>query len=213
MLAHNPRSVCVPNAVNIAHFKQALGDMPEPEDLSRVPHPRAMYVGNLEDRLDLDLLRSVSEQLPHVAIVLVGPAESRVREEITRWGRSNVYLLGPRPHAVIPAYLRAADVALIPHHVNDLTRYMYPLKLHEYLATGKPVVSTNLPPLQPFRSVVTLADGPGQFVEGIRVALSEEDSELRAQRIAVAESNDWSNRAQTLAGLVHDTQRQAVPTP
>jgi glycosyltransferase involved in cell wall biosynthesis len=212
MLVHNPRSFCVPNAVNIEHFKQALGDLPEPADLSHVPHPRAMYVGNLEDRVDLDLLRNVSEQLTHVAIVLIGPVEPRVREEIRRWGRPNMYVLGPRPHAVIPAYLRAADVALIPHRVNDLTRYMYPLKLHEYLATGTPVVSTDLPPLQPFRSVVTVADGPRQFIDGVRFALSHEDSDLRARRIAVAESNDWHSRARALADLVHGAQHQAVLT-
>jgi glycosyltransferase involved in cell wall biosynthesis len=211
MGAHNPNSHCVPNAVEVDRFRAALADLPEPPDLQPIPRPRAIYTGQLEGRVDLELLRELTIQAPEISFVFVGLSVPAIAGEIASWGRPNISLLGPKPHEAIPAYLRWSDAALIPHRLNELTRKMYPLKLHEYLAAGKPVVSTILEPLLPFRDVVTLAASTGEFVAAVRSAVVDKEPQRVARRVAVAEANDWDARARAVAQLIGGAAARGTP--
>ena len=123
--------------------------------------------------------------------------------------RDNIHLLGQQPYDRIPAIVSTFDVCTIPFAANALTEATYPLKLHEYLAAGKPVVSTDLPDVRQFCDVVYIARNAREFEQMTEKALAEDCPELQERRIQTARENSWENRAQAILKVM----RRARHTP
>jgi teichuronic acid biosynthesis glycosyltransferase TuaH len=137
----------IPNGVDLDAFE---GDPPAPDGLPTAPY--AVYVGAIEDRVDVDLLDAVAGA--GLTTVVAGPADGAVAERLRRGA---LHWLGPVPTQLVPGLLRRAAVGLVPHHVNDFTASMDPMKVLEYLAAGLPVVATPValqPDLAPLVTVV-----------------------------------------------------------
>ena len=197
----------VPNVADVALFARAHEPLPEPAELRGLPRPRAIYLGNLAAyRVDLALLAALAGR--GISLVLVGPiglgdAARAPRELAELLALPGVRAVGPRPPAALPAYLRHADVALIPFLDNDHTRGSSPLKLWEYLAAGLPVVATPLPSLAELGEpgLVRLARGPEAFAAAVRAAASGAPEE-RLARLARARAHDWPARIEELCEAV-----------
>ena len=144
---HNAHVRDFPNVVNFDHFTRAHEPEPIPPDLVGIPQPRLVYVGALSDfKVDFALLNEVAIARADWHIILIGAErEGQHDPQLARLSSlPNVHLLGHRPYQLLPDYLRGMDVGLLPTHVNDYTRSMFPMKYFEYLAAGLPVVSTPL---------------------------------------------------------------------
>jgi glycosyltransferase involved in cell wall biosynthesis len=180
---------------------------PEPEDLRSIPHPRIGYVGYLKRQLDWPLLLDLSALHPEWSFVFVGP--KRLHPEISESielmsRRPNVYFLGGKPTELLGGYAQHFDASIMPYRLDDYTKYVYPLKLHEYLATGRPVISSRMYSVQEFGSVVAIADTREDWSNAIKHALSSEENspELRAHRQAVARGYDWDTLVQKIASPI-----------
>jgi glycosyltransferase involved in cell wall biosynthesis len=191
----------VPNGVDYQNY---ITPVPEPADLGGIPKPRIGYTGNLKRMLDWRLLLELSTMHPEWSFVLVGSMMphlevQEVSRELSR--RQNVYVLGQRPSELISSYVQHFDVCIMPYKVDDYTKYIYPLKLHEYLASGNPVVGSPIPSLQPFKEVVLLANGAQEWSSMLTRALSLEEntSERRTARQQVAAGYDWDLIVEKLA--------------
>jgi len=189
----NPNSMLIPNGVNYSWFATPSS---EPADLANVPHPRIGYTGFVKKQLDWSLLRSLSARHPEWSFVFVGQVSPHT--EITAAiaemsARKNVFFLGGKPAAVAATYPQHFDVCIMPYVRNDYTKYIYPLKLHEYLAGGQPIVSTPLPAVRPFSNVLRLASTEQEWSDSIRESLSAESNQkLRKDaRQSVAKEHDW----------------------
>jgi len=209
----NPHTQFVPNGVDYQNY---ITPMPEPADLGSIPKPRIGYTGNLKRMLDWRLLLQLSTMHPEWSFVLVGSMlpHLEVREvshELSR--RQNVYIVGPRPSELIPSYVQHFDVCIMPYKVDDYTKYIYPLKLHEYLAGGNPVVGSSIPALQEFKEEVLLADGSDEWSSMIARALSGQENtvERRTTRQLVAAGFDWDLLVEKLAGTL--AHRLGLPLP
>ncbi len=192
----NPATHLIPNGVDFDLFHRALdpGTVTAP-DIAPLRRPIIGYVGWLGYQIDVDLLLFVAEACPDCTLVLVGPdclAEDTRRRRLH--SLPNVRFLGQKQIQDLPSYLKAVDVALVPYVIGDHTLTVYPLKLHEYLAAGRPIVATALPELQPFREVVRVADTYADLVQQIRVAVEGDSPEAIAARVAVARENTWDRR-------------------
>ena len=115
-----------------------------------------------------------------------------------------MHLLGRKNYAELPAYLKGMDVALIPFAINELTRGVNPVKLYEYLAAGKPVVSADLPEVRPFQPVVAVYRNQAEFMDRLEEALAEDAADKIAARVSLAEDNSWFARA---AAIEKEIQR------
>lgn len=135
-----------PSSVDAAHFNQARNGLAEPADQSGLPRPRLGFYGVIDERVDLDLIAAVADARPDWTLVMLGPVVKI--DEATLPHRANIHYLGGKSYAELPAYLKGWDVALMPFAINEATRFISPTKTPEYLAGGKPVVST------PIRDVV-----------------------------------------------------------
>ncbi len=167
-----PQVRLFPSSVDAAHFARARQLLAEPVDQTGIPHPRLGFFGVLDERLDLPLLQEIADARPTWQLVLLGPVAKIDPATLPR--RANVHYLGSKSYADLPAYLSGWDVAMLPFARNDATRFISPTKTPEYLAAGKPVVSTSIRDVvRPYgeQGLVQIADTPTAFVAAVEVAL------------------------------------------
>jgi len=204
----NPNTRFVTHGVNVGHFARALDARTEtPADLRDLPRPVIGFIGLLADWVDLDLVRALATARPRWSFVLVGKEATGVG--VLR-GLPNVHLLGQKPYALLPAYCRGFDVGIIPFRTSDLTLRANPLKLREYLAAGLPVVSTPLPEVARYRTLVHLAEGTTGFIRAIEAALDERSPALDRARAHAMESESWEARVAEIEGHISRTGARAI---
>lgn len=201
----NPNTHLVPNGVNYEAFRAAVG-APPPADLAAVPPPRVGYVGNINEKIDLVLLRRLAEARPDWSLVLVGPVSLRFDLHLVEDLRlPNVHFLGQKPVEALPAYVANLDVCLMPYKRNEWTRHISPLKMYEYLACGKPVVSTDIPAAQEFAHLLYVAKDPKAFLSLVERALDEADPTLGRARQEEASRHTWQARMEQMSALIAET--------
>ena len=192
----------IPNGVDASLFTP---DGPLAADVLEFPSPRVGYAGAIEKRVDIELLTEVVLALPSVSFVFVGPYDRRLVAPVRKL--PNAHFLGARRFDELPAYLRAMDVCVMPHRVNAFTSSMSPLKLYEYLACGRPVVSTPVAGTESFRGLIEIASTPTEFVASITKAMQSADpDEVGARRRAV-EAESWQVRVNQMVDIVVEAQQ------
>jgi UDP-galactopyranose mutase len=129
-----------PSAVDVAHFAAARGVIAEPADQAHIPGPKLGFYGVIDERIDLALIDAIAGARPDWQIVMIGPVAKIDPATLPR--RANIHWLGARHYDELPAYLSGWSVALMPFAINEATRFISPTKTPEYLAAGRPVVST-----------------------------------------------------------------------
>jgi glycosyltransferase involved in cell wall biosynthesis len=171
-----------PSSVDVAHFARARRTRAEPADQAAIPHPRIGFFGVIDERMDYELLRGVAEIRRDWHLVLIGPTAKI--DPATLPAAANIHYLGPRSYALLPDYIAGWDVAMLPFARNDATRFISPTKTPEYLAAGKPVVSTSIRDVvRPYGELglARIADTPNAFVAAVEAALLEDrDARCRA---------------------------------
>ena len=197
----NPHVYYVPHGVDWALFRQTLDGTQEiPEDIARVPRPIIGFYGFIsEDWIDFDLLNEMAAQHPEWSIVLIG----RTKLDLTAvLKHDNIHFLGVRPFEQLPTYNRAFDVATIPFVINELTESSNPLKLFEYLASGLPVVSVDIPEVAAFGENVKVARDHREFITMVEQALTENGTDERYRRSELVRNETWQNRLEILSGII-----------
>ncbi len=193
------------NAVDIDNFHQALTkDYPKPDKLKQARQPIIGYIGNLDAvRVDYQLLYDVATAHTDKTLVLVGPINNEQYKKLGLDRLPNVLFTGGMPIEALPAYLKYMDCCIIPFACNTLTRSIYPLKINEYLAAGKPVVATNFSAdIGSFSEHIYLAGSSKEFAELIHLAVDDSSPEKIAARVAVARQNTWTARIEQFWNIV-----------
>ncbi len=201
----NPNTHILHNAVDMDIFKNAMGvKLPRPKELEGINKPVIGFTGNLNSvRIDYPLLRKIAEAHPDKTLLLIGPLNSNDYKEHGLDQLPNVILTGGKDIKDLPQYLQHMDCAIIPFLKNQLTASIYPLKINEYLAAGKPVIATNFSEdIQSFRPSVYLAEDHEQFNKLIDRAMTEDSADLSRQRLKVAQSNTWEARVNQFWDIV-----------
>ncbi|MCL6448766.1 MAG: glycosyltransferase [Armatimonadetes bacterium] len=181
-----------------------------PPELRGIPRPLLMYAGSINSWLDVALLKELADLRPQYSLVLIGhyyPGTVDPQQWAELLARPNVHWLSSRPYAALPAYLQAAAALLLPRTTAEHSLKSDPLKLYEYLATGRPVVSTALPAVAEFRDYVYVGTTAPDLAGRIDLALREHSAEkARRQKEAVRE-HSWAARAQEVLRLIQNVHR------
>ena len=199
----NQNSHVVPNGVDYRLFEQAMRTEWVPDDVAAIPRPIVGYVGVIQPRVDFRLLGEIAARRRDWSFLFVGPTEYLKGEEgfETLVRGPNVYYLGPKPAEQIPFYVKACDVGLIPYRRDGFSPYSDSLKLYEYLACGRPVVSSDMPSSRRFVPLVTIAGGLSEFIAAIEASLAE-DGGRTMERMAFARRHSWDRRVDVMRELV-----------
>jgi glycosyltransferase involved in cell wall biosynthesis len=187
-----PRLLVSPNAADFDHFRRA-GDenLPVPDELRDINGPVIGFLGSVAYWVDIDLITVLARARPEWTFVLVGPVRTPLG---VLAGLPNVRIIGRRPYESLPGYLKRFDVCLNPYKPDAVAAGASPLKLYEYLATGKPVVSSDMPEARRFPTVVMVAGTPAEMMICIDRALREDRPERRACQLQIAAKNSWTVR-------------------
>lgn len=197
----NHRSYLLEHGVDYEHFAQAASDGTElPEDIAAIPRPIVGYFGEVDyKKVDQALIRHASLARPSWSFVFIGNVSTDISSLA---GLPNVHFLGARPYQALPAYAKAFAVCTVPWDSKDeMVRHASPIKIREYLATGRPVVSTDFPEAHRFAPVIAIARDRDEFVVLIEAALGEQEG-LRQQRMDGVKGESWESRVEELSELV-----------
>ena len=204
-----------PSGVDVAHFARARDIQPDPPDQAAISHPRLGFYGVIDERMDYALLEGVAIARPDWQLVLLGPTAKIEVSALPR--QANIHYLGMKTYAELPAYLAGWDVALLPFAQNAATRFISPTKTPEYLAAGKPVVSTPIRDVvRPYgeAGLVHIAGDIPAFVAAIAQALTEDSVERQARTDTLLASMSWDRTwAQMLDHIEGVLASRLIDTP
>ncbi len=196
------------NGVDVERFQTIATTAPRPADLPATERPIIGFVGALYEWIDWALIEACARQLPEADFVFVGPHDGR--SEMQRLGGlKNVRLLGPRPYAQVPAYVAGCTVCWVPFKQNAVGAAANPVKIYEYLALGKPVVTTPVADTAVFGALLAVGRSADEIVVALRAALAGEATssgltrvKARDARVAFARENSWEARAREYVRFV-----------
>jgi len=202
----NSKCFYVPNGADFSHFFGALKVREKNPEVEHLRHPIVGYIGAVFEWFDVDLVCKLARLHPDYSILLVGPMDFSLKKKLERY--LNIKMVGVKPYEVLPRYLACMDVCLIPFKINKLTLASNPIKLYEYLAAGKPVVSTALPEVcENASGLVYIAKDEEDFIRKVEEAVKEAESpnkELIMRRINFAKENSWEKRIETIEKLLRN---------
>jgi len=189
----HPSVHAFPSSIDREHFARARTPIEQPGDQDMLPRPRLGFFGVIDERLDIELLDAVAQARPDWHLVMVGPVVKIDPAILPR--RGNIHYLGAKSYAELPAYIAGWDLALLPFARNESTRFISPTKTPEYLAAGRPVVSTSIRDVvRPYgdAGLVRIADTPEEFVRAAEAAMAEDaGSDWLARVDKYLAGNSW----------------------
>jgi polysaccharide pyruvyl transferase CsaB len=207
-LAVRSDAVYLPNGVEYDRFATEAVTLPEDiADLRREGKPIAGYYGALAKWFDYQLLDEIAGLRPDWNFLLIGPMYDQSLNQQPMLHRENIKWIGPRSYPSLPQYLKVFDVAMIPFVINNITVATSPLKLYEYFAGGKAVITTPMPECESFKEV-TIARNAEEFAKALDRAKEQGlDMKYRARVRALAHENSWTRRVQTVEELLQRKER------
>ena len=191
--------------VDVCHFATARSDEVEvAAELAEVTGPVIGYYGVIDERIDYDLLRHLAASLPEATLAMVGPVVKVDPRELPQ--ADNIRWLGQKQYSELPAYVKGFDVCLMPFALNEATEYINPTKTLEYMAAGKPIVSTAISDVvHNFTPVVAIADSHEEFVEAVRLAIEAPDRALIARGLDQARMNSWESIVSRMERIIRES--------
>lgn len=193
-----------PSSIDCGHFNKAREYTPDPADQAHIPHPRIGFFGVLDERMDFELVEAVAKRKPEWSFIMIGPTAKISPESLPKL--PNIYYLGLKQYAELPQYISGWDIAMMPFAHNESTRYISPTKTPEYLAAGKPVIST--PIIDVLRQygrhgLVNIAGTPEEFVRVAAIALTNPDREEWLENVDdILSQNSWDKTWQRMMYLI-----------
>ena len=205
----NPNTHYTPNVGDYEKFSKAPNYANKlPEDLKEISRPRIGFAGSVDEyKFDRELVKKIAKEHPKYSFVILGPMglsdQDATPESLGFADLKNVHFLGVRPYEILEQYYAGFDAYIIPYQLNDYTvGGCFPVKFHDALAVGLPIIVTDLPAYRPFARVSYISKNYDEFSKNIRKALDEDTDKLREERKKVAHENSWNGKVVKMLELL-----------
>ena len=205
---------CFPSSVDRKHFSKARRELPQPADQADLKHPRLGFYGVIDERFDIDMLRQMADMRPDWSFVMVGPVVKIAEEDLPR--AANIHYVGGKTYEQLPVYLSGWDVALMPFALNESTQFISPTKTPEYLAGGKPVVSSAIKDVVRtyghLQGVHIAHDAEG-FIHCCEKALEQSgdpNGDWLAEADLILSASSWDTTQARMAGLISQVLGEGI---
>jgi len=196
------KAIFLDHGVDYELFAHAHKDQHIPEEMKRIPHPIIGVHSQIdENKVDVPLVEGLSDILSDMSIVLVGGSNIDLSRLASR---KNVYLLGQKPYEQVPHYAKCFDVCFLPCPQNRWVEAANPIKLKEYLALGKPIVSAPCSAIEAYKGLAYVASGVKAFANAVRKACDENDPELVTARRERVCGSSWEAQANEAMRVLHE---------
>lgn len=203
---YNKKVYSFPFAVNFNEFEKVrLENDTMPDELKNVKPPIIGYIGGIHKWIYLGLVKEAAERYPEYSFVFVGPIQTDVSSLLSC---KNIHFLGKKEHGRLPYLIKHFDACVIPYLLTAYTKNVYPTKLNEYLAMGKPVISTDIPEIREFNKIyagiINVSENKETFIRCIDGAIKGDSHALKDKRVGTAKENSWDVRIQNMSDLIND---------
>lgn len=209
----HPAVHAFPSSIDASHFGRARTAVADPEDQASIPHPRLGFFGVIDERFDAELLDQVAAKRPDWQFVMIGPVVKIDPDTLPK--HPNIHYLGPKKYDQLPDYLAGWDIALLLFARNESTRFISPTKTPEYLAAGKPVISTSIRDVvRPYGELklVEITDKPDEFIKAAEKILSTPASSDWLTRVdAFLENISWDKTWAQMSDLIAKVTERRRP--
>ena len=195
-----------PSSIDVAHFKQARNVNESPSDQSAIPSPILGYIGVIDERIDIELIGEIADKRPEWQIVMIGPVVKIDDQDLPQ--NENIHYLGMKDYKDLPRYIAGWDVALMPFAINDSTKFISPTKTPEYLAAGKPVISTAIQDVvRPYgeQNLVAVAGTSDEFIAAAEAALKEDRTEKIREVDKFLMQTSWDKTFKRMSDLIDES--------
>jgi len=215
----HPSVYAFPSSIDVSHFGQARKLQVDPGDQKSIPHPRLGFFGVIDERFDIELLDALATKRSDWHFVMIGPVVKIHPDLLPK--HANIHYLGPKKYEELPGYLAGWDIALLLFARNDSTRFISPTKTPEYLAAGKPVISTSIRDVvRPYGDLglVRIADTADQFIQGAEATLEETNgtadwlSRVDGFLADMSWDKTWGEMSNLISQTIEAKWRPATPT-
>jgi len=208
--AIRPDARCFPSGVDAEHFGSALKpETPVAAEIAHLPRPVLGFIGAVDERIDYPLVEAVCRARPAWSYVFIGPLVAMARAPVDA---PNFHCLGARPYARLPEYLKGFDVATMPWVQSELTAHISPTKTPEYLAAGRPVVTTPTPDIErDYGGVVSLARGAEAFIAACEACIRNPPANLAQTLAGRAAAASWETIAQRMRAAILEKLAARAP--
>lgn len=203
----NTNTYYLPNATSFENFNKVTQPIHISPEIRTHPEPRIGYVGKITPwRIDFDLIRYLAEEKPKWSIIMIGPIHHEAKMIVDKLNKlENIFFLGPKNYYSLPEYIKGFNACILPHKIDNLTDSMDPIKLYDYMATGKPIVSTAIKEALKFKDVIIVAKSKKNFVLSLNEIISKSTNELcNDKQINFAQNNSWQKRTEQLIEILED---------
>lgn len=209
----HPAVYAFPSSIDASHFGKARTNVVDPEDQASIPHPRLGFFGVIDERFDSELLDQVAARRPDWQFIMIGPVVKIDPESLPK--HPNIHYLGPKKYNELPDYLAGWDIALLLFARNDSTRFISPTKTPEYLAAGKPVISTSIRDVvRPYGELklVEITDTADEFIQAAEKIMARSPESDWLNRVdAFLENISWDKTWTQMSELIEDVIQRRRP--
>lgn len=200
LFSHQEKVHWLPNGVDVKHYQQKYSLINR--DVGNLTKPIIGYVGTVQERFDVDLMKYLAQTNQDKNFVIIGPVWlPGIQEKLASC--ANVYFLGRKSYEEVPMYLQQFTVGIIPHHLDEFIKFTDPMKIYEYLACAKPIVTTAIAGLEQFKDLVDTADSYAQFNQMLNEVIKQDNGKLRTKRLLVAKEHSWLKRVERMLELIY----------
>ena len=191
--------------VELEKFKE-LSDNLVPEDLKNIPKPIIGFIGGINNKIDKELFLKLAKKLNEYSFVMLGNEDSDLKKELIN--EENIFLLGKKKHKDLSRYIQNFSCGIIPYKINKFTDAVYPSKLNEFLAMGKPIVTSNIYEMEFFnkenQNIIDIAYNENDFINLIKKNVNEDNLEKIKNRKLIASNNSWVLKFNKLSGIIQE---------
>lgn len=199
--ANHQNVYCFPSSVEREHFSVAQKELPLPVDINSVRKPIVGYFGVIDERIDLQLLREVAALKPGFNFVMIGPLAKIGEDDLPR--ARNIHYLGMKSYKELPHYIAAFDIAMMPFALNDATKFISPTKTLEYMAAGKPIISTAIKDVvRDYSHCITIVGNPQEFSKAVDQMMSPEFSKIGKDYQEILDQTSWDSTANKMEQII-----------
>jgi len=196
----------VPNGIDIGHFNKKEADKGL-KDINKIKPPIIGYVGIIQNRLDVKLIEYLVEKNPKKSFVFIGSIWPDINiSKLKKF--KNVHFLGYKKYNQMPMYISKFSIAIIPHKINKFTESMNPMKLYEYMAAGKPIVSTKIAGVGEFKDFVDVAENKKEFHDKINKAICEINPQIEEKRKVMLSKHTWEVRVDKMLRIIKKNKKK-----